>query len=75
MTWYQVNGYPADKLKEALDGVKVVVVPTGVPHKVRFHRSVKCVQEFTPSFSLARRKFPPAPSKTDFSTSLTLHDR
>ena len=30
----QVNGYPADKLDEALEGVKVVVIPAGVPRKV-----------------------------------------
>ncbi|KAF9651046.1 malate dehydrogenase [Thelephora ganbajun] len=29
----EVNGYPADKLDEALDGVKVVVIPAGVPRK------------------------------------------
>ena len=29
-----MNGYPADKLDEALDGVKVVVIPAGVPRKV-----------------------------------------
>jgi malate/lactate dehydrogenase len=31
----QVVGYPADKLDEALQGVKVVVIPAGVPRKVR----------------------------------------
>lgn len=31
----QVNGYAADKLDEALEGVKVVVIPAGVPRKVR----------------------------------------
>ena len=30
----QVNGYPADQLEQALDGVKVVVIPAGVPRKV-----------------------------------------
>ncbi|KAH7930365.1 malate dehydrogenase [Leucogyrophana mollusca] len=29
----EVNGYAADKLDEALDGVKVVVIPAGVPRK------------------------------------------
>ncbi|OCB88349.1 NAD-malate dehydrogenase [Sanghuangporus baumii] len=29
----EVNGYPADKLDDALDGVKVVVIPAGVPRK------------------------------------------
>lgn len=33
----QVNGYAADKLEEALDGVKVVVIPAGVPRKVSVH--------------------------------------
>lgn len=40
----QVNGYPADKLDEALDGVKVVVIPAGVPRKVRLHLSAKRLQ-------------------------------
>jgi malate dehydrogenase len=43
MTWCQVNGYHADKLDEALDGVKVVVIPAGVPRKVRLCLCVKCV--------------------------------
>ncbi|EGO30153.1 hypothetical protein SERLADRAFT_364386 [Serpula lacrymans var. lacrymans S7.9] len=30
----EVNGYAADKLDEALDGVKVVVIPAGVPRKM-----------------------------------------
>ena len=30
----QVKGYAADKLDEALEGVKVVVIPAGVPRKV-----------------------------------------
>jgi malate dehydrogenase len=30
-----VNGYAADQLDQALDGVKVVVIPAGVPRKVR----------------------------------------
>jgi len=29
----EVNGYPADKLDQALEGVKVVVIPAGVPRK------------------------------------------
>ncbi|KAH7903375.1 malate dehydrogenase, partial [Hygrophoropsis aurantiaca] len=29
----EVNGYAADKLDDALDGVKVVVIPAGVPRK------------------------------------------
>ncbi|KAM6489252.1 malate dehydrogenase [Amanita muscaria] len=29
----EVTGYPADKLDEALEGVKVVVIPAGVPRK------------------------------------------
>ncbi|KAI0786527.1 malate dehydrogenase [Abortiporus biennis] len=29
----EVRGYPADKLDEALEGVKVVVIPAGVPRK------------------------------------------
>ncbi|EJD00775.1 NAD-malate dehydrogenase [Fomitiporia mediterranea MF3/22] len=29
----EVKGYPADKLDDALDGVKVVVIPAGVPRK------------------------------------------
>ena len=29
-----MKGYAADKLDEALDGVKVVVIPAGVPRKV-----------------------------------------
>jgi len=29
----EVNGYAADKLDEALEGVKVVVIPAGVPRK------------------------------------------
>ena len=28
-----MKGYAADKLDEALDGVKVVVIPAGVPRK------------------------------------------
>ena len=44
MTWYQVNGYPADKLDEALDGVKVVVIPAGVPRKVWSQFSAKRVR-------------------------------
>ncbi|TCD69188.1 Malate dehydrogenase, cytoplasmic [Steccherinum ochraceum] len=32
-THSEVTGYPADKLDEALDGVKVVVIPAGVPRK------------------------------------------
>ena len=31
----QVTGYAADQLDHALDGVKVVVIPAGVPRKVR----------------------------------------
>jgi hypothetical protein len=34
---FKVTGYPADKLDEALDGVQVVVIPAGVPRKVRFY--------------------------------------
>ena len=30
----QVNGYAADQLDQALKGVKVVVIPAGVPRKV-----------------------------------------
>lgn len=30
----EVNGYPADKLEDALTGVEVVVIPAGVPRKV-----------------------------------------
>jgi hypothetical protein len=30
----QVNGYPADKLEDALTGAEVVVIPAGVPRKV-----------------------------------------
>lgn len=30
----QVNGYAADQLDQALEGVKVVVIPAGVPRKV-----------------------------------------
>ncbi|CAL1701907.1 unnamed protein product [Somion occarium] len=30
----EVTGYPADKLDEALEGVKVVVIPAGVPRKM-----------------------------------------
>lgn len=30
----QVNGYHADKLDQALEGVEVVVIPAGVPRKV-----------------------------------------
>lgn len=29
----EVNGYPADSLEKALEGVKVVVIPAGVPRK------------------------------------------
>jgi len=29
----EVNGYPADKLDQALEGVEVVVIPAGVPRK------------------------------------------
>ncbi|KAG8828923.1 Malate dehydrogenase, cytoplasmic [Serendipita sp. 399] len=29
----EVNGYPADKLEDALSGVEVVVIPAGVPRK------------------------------------------
>ncbi|KAG1763547.1 mitochondrial malate dehydrogenase precursor, partial [Suillus occidentalis] len=32
----RLNGYPAYQLDEALDGVQVVVIPAGVPRKVRF---------------------------------------
>ena len=31
----QVKGYPADKLDQALEGTDVVVIPAGVPRKVR----------------------------------------
>lgn len=34
MTCLQVVGYPADQLDQALEGVKVVVIPAGVPRKV-----------------------------------------
>ena len=44
LRWCQVNGYPADKLDEALDGVKVVVIPAGVPRKVLLHLFVKRMQ-------------------------------
>ena len=52
---HQVNGYHADKLDEALDGVKVVVIPAGVPRKVHLYlvRVVTCHLFFFP----ARRKF------------------
>lgn len=49
MTWCQVNGYPADKLDEALDGVKVVVIPAGVPRKVWLYLPIKRVWLLTPS--------------------------
>jgi hypothetical protein len=29
-----VNGYAADQLEQALEGVEVVVIPAGVPRKV-----------------------------------------
>lgn len=29
-----MNGYAADQLDQALEGVKVVVIPAGVPRKV-----------------------------------------
>ena len=45
----QVNGYPADKLDEALDGVKVVVIPAGVPRKVWLYLPIKRVWLLTPS--------------------------
>ena len=38
MTLGKVVGYPAEKLDEALEGVKVVVIPAGVPRKVSFLR-------------------------------------
>ena len=31
---FQVHGYPADKLDQALEGTDVVVIPAGVPRKV-----------------------------------------
>ena len=34
-----MNGYPADKLDQALEGVEVVVIPAGVPRKVRLSSS------------------------------------
>ena len=37
----QVNGYAADQLDHALEGVNVVVIPAGVPRKV-------CASPFTP---------------------------
>lgn len=30
-----MNGYAADQLDQALEGVEVVVIPAGVPRKVR----------------------------------------
>ncbi|KAI0759726.1 malate dehydrogenase [Trametes elegans] len=33
LTKSEVNGYPADKLDQALDGTDVVVIPAGVPRK------------------------------------------
>lgn len=30
-----MTGYAADQLDQALEGVKVVVIPAGVPRKVR----------------------------------------
>ena len=44
LRWCQVNGYPADKLDEALDGVKVVVIPAGVPRKVLLRLFVRHAQ-------------------------------
>lgn len=41
----KVNGYPADKLDEALEGVKVIVIPAGVPRKV------SCVLSLRGAFS------------------------
>ena len=32
----KVSGYPQEKLDEALEGAKVVVIPAGVPRKVIF---------------------------------------
>ena len=57
MTWSQVNGYPADKLDEALDGVKVVVIPAGVPRKVRLHSHTMPVPSLTLFPDLAWREF------------------
>lgn len=31
---FQVTGYAADQLDQALEGVEVVVIPAGVPRKV-----------------------------------------
>ncbi len=31
----QVKGYHAEELEKALEGVEVVVIPAGVPRKVR----------------------------------------
>ena len=56
MTWCQVNGYHADKLDEALEGVKVVVIPAGVPRKVQFHLCVKNPVTDIVFFILAWRK-------------------
>lgn len=33
-----MNGYAADQLDQALEDVKVVVIPAGVPRKVRFSK-------------------------------------
>ncbi|KAG1735584.1 uncharacterized protein EDB91DRAFT_1034600, partial [Suillus paluster] len=30
---FKVDGYPADKLDEALDGVEGIIIPAGVPRK------------------------------------------
>jgi hypothetical protein len=41
---YQVKGYTADQLDEALEGAKVIVIPAGVPRKVWFKSgaNVRC---------------------------------
>ena len=37
---FQVKGYTQDQLEKALDGAEVVVIPAGVPRKVRENAAV-----------------------------------
>ena len=38
--YVKVTGFAADQLDQALEGVEVVVIPAGVPRKVRYFYKV-----------------------------------
>lgn len=43
----QVKGYQADQLDAALEGAKVVVIPAGVPRKVRMASNLTLIRMLT----------------------------